>query len=193
MIIYILDCESPEMAIEEPESVEKALLLKVPSDLHSRWKAFAKSRGLSLKALQVLLMRQILGEQGDVGLQERTEEAGSGKRPSLSIRLYLEEIAAVKKAAAVEGHSISGWLAALVRARLSAAPVHTHQEVAALQQAQLQLMALGRNLNTAVRRLNQEEKWMSQVKLMEAVSQQVRAVEREIQAIKKAGLRRGEF
>ena len=193
MIIYILDCESPEMAVKEPESVEKALLLKVPADLHSRWKAFAKSRGLSLKALQVLLMRQILGEQGDVGLQERTEEAGSGKRPSLSIRLYLEEIAAVKKAAAIEGHSISGWLAALVRARLSAAPVHTHQEVAALQQAQLQLMALGRNLNTAVRRLNQEEKWMSQVKLMEAVSQQIRTVEREIQAIKKAGQRRGEF
>lgn len=172
---------------------EKPLLALVPTGLHAAWKAFAKERGLTLKALQVLVMRQVLGQEGDVGLQQRTLDAGSGKRPSLSVRLFPEEIEQVKAAAAVEGHSIGGWLAALIRAKLKQSPIVTRDEVDALHKASLQLMAVGRNLNTAVRRLSQEERWTSQVTMLEHVLGEVRRVEASVHAIQKAAERRGSF
>ncbi|CAD7740876.1 hypothetical protein LMG31884_47000 (plasmid) [Xanthomonas hydrangeae] len=172
---------------------EKPLLTLVPAGLHDAWKKFAKDRGLTLKALQVLVMRQVLGLEGDVGLQPRSLDAGGGKRPSLSIRLFLDEIEQVKQAAAVEGHSIGGWLAALIRAKLKQTPIVTTSEVDALHKTSLQLMAVGRNLNTAVRRLSQDERWTSQVTLMEHVLQEVRRVEASVNAIQQAAERRGSF
>ncbi len=175
------------------ERDERQMLLMVPRGLHGQWKLFAKSRGLTLKALQLLVMRQVLGEDGDVGLQPRSQEAGNGKRPSLSVRLFPAEIDQVKEAAAVEGHSIGGWLAGLIRARLKMAPIVTKPEVEALQQASLQLLAVGRNLNTAVRRLSQEERWTQQVTLLGHVLAEVRRVEASVQSLQQAAERRGQF
>lgn len=175
------------------ECDEKPLLVMVPRGLHEAWKSFAKERGMSLKVLQVLVMRQVLSLDGDVGLRQRTLTADGGKRHSLSVRLFPKEIEQVKLAAAVEGHSIAGWLAGLIRAKLKQSPILTKDEVDALQKTSLQLMAVGRNLNTAVRRLSQEDHWVSQVTLMEHVLQEVRRVEASLHAIQQSAERRGAF
>lgn len=165
--------------------------MQLPADLWAAWKALADSRGMTATAFQVLVMKQVLqGEAGSVGLPERS---ASAKKQGLSIRLRVDEIAAVREAAKAEGHSLSGWIAMLIRARLKQAPSFTAQELEGLMKASTQLMAVGRNINTAIRKLHAEGMWTPVNQPMAAVLTAVRSIEARVNALQAAAERRSNF
>jgi len=167
------------------------VFMRLPPELVSGWKALAERRGMSMAALQELVMRQVLqGEDAPVGLPDR---AANAKKQSLTLRLRPDEIEAIRKAAEQDGHSLSGWMAMLVRARLRQAPSFSADEIAALLKASTQLMAVGRNINTAVRRLNTEGVWSSQIQTMKAVAATVKLIEDRVNALQATAERRSNF
>lgn len=177
----------------ESNTSAKKIQLKawVPADLARRWKGLAEARGLSQSALQELVMHRVLdGDDEPVGLPVRTANA---KKRHVSIKLRDDEIAAVRRAAKHEGHSLAGWVAMLIRARLRAAPSFTGVEVAALLQASTQLMAIGRNINAAVRKLHADGKWGQHNQPMLAALEKCRELEARINALQAAAERRSAF
>lgn len=174
------------------ETGGKALLQTwVPRDLKERWKTVADANGMTLSAFQEAVMREALdGRKMDAGLPEKSREAKSGK---LHIKLRPDEIEGVRLAAKREGHSLSGWVAMLIRARLRAAPSFTGTEVAALLTAATQLMAIGRNINAAVRRLHSEGRWDQRNQPMLAALEKCREVEGLIHRLLESARRRSAF
>lgn len=83
---------------------------------------------------------------------------GAGRKKT-HVRLTEAETQAAIAQAKVEGYTLSPWLSALIRARLRARPILTVAELEALSEATLQLAAVGRNLNSAVYRLQREDRW----------------------------------
>lgn len=165
--------------------------MALPGPLVAGWKAQAQARGMTMTAFQTLVMTQILaGEDAEAGLPARTLQA---KKQALTLRLRPDEIQGIRQAAKTEGHSLAGWVAMLIRARLRQAPSFTGQEVAALLKASTQLMAIGRNINTAVRRLHADGKWTSHNQPMLAALEAVKALELHINALQAAAERRSNF
>lgn len=100
--------------------------VRLPAELLRRWRALATSRGLTAAGLlRRLMVRELDGETAAVGLSERAAGAKSGR---LSITLLPEDIARVREAAAAEGHSLAGWVANLIEARVASQPLYTSQE-----------------------------------------------------------------
>lgn len=231
---------------ERAAPAKRVLKTRVSEPLYERWKALAERQGLSLVALQELVMHRVLdGEDAPVGLQPQTVKARKGQltvrlregelaavkaaaegdghslagwvtkliraalsarspdvvwvttpvragtKRHVSLRLWPEEIAAMRDEAAKEGRSLAGWVAVNVRARLERQPVFTVQEVKALHQASLQLMAIGRNVNMAVKRLNAEGKWHQHNQPMLAALTAVRELQHRVDALQAAAERRG--
>ena len=70
------------------------------------------------------------------------------------IRLTREELRAAEALAANEGFSLARWIVALLRARLSSSPQLGQRELELLARSNMQVLALGRNLNQIARALN---------------------------------------
>lgn len=177
------------------KSTTRAPLARVhmqwPTSLKAGWEALAQSRGMTMTAFQILVMQQVLnGSESVVGLPERSEKA---TKQSLTVRLRLDEIAGVRNAAALEGHSLAGWVAMLIRARLRQAPSFTGDEIAALMKASTQLMAIGRNINAAVRKLHIEGKWTQHNQPMLAAMDTIKTMEAHINELQAAAERRSNF
>lgn len=163
--------------------------IRLPRALLDRWRAAAEARGMTATQWQVYVMTRTLdGEKAEVGLSPRSRAA---EKRHLRITLRADEARDVRRAAAREGHSLAGWVAMLIRARLRQAPAITGQEAAAVHQAAVQLMAIGRNINTAVRRLQAEGEWRSEVALMQQTRAAVRELQDRIDALQEAASRRG--
>jgi hypothetical protein len=79
----------------------------------------------------------------------------------------------------------------LIRARLRKAPTITGQEAVAVHQAAVQLMAIGRNVNAAARRLNATGEWKSEVALMHETRDAIRELEKRFHVLLEAARRRG--
>lgn len=175
------------------QGMERNFHMPLPAELVDGWKKLAKARGLTMRALQELVMRNVLGATAESPSPPVEAPSEQGDSRNLRLRLLPGEQRAVRAAAAEEGHTITGWITMLIRARLRSAPVLTQAELEALADASYQLMAVGRNLNSLLRRLHQDEKWSSQTQLMSALLNHVRKVEAQVNALQIAGERRGEF
>lgn len=169
----------------------KRVHMVLPGPLVVAWKAQAEARGMTMTAFQTLVMTQALAsEETEVGLPPRTSQA---KKQALTLRLRPDEIQGIRQAAKTEGHSLAGWVAMLIRARLRKAPSFTGEEVAALLKASTQLMAIGRNINTAVRKLHADGKWTSHNQPMLAALEAVKALELHINTLQASAERRSNF
>ncbi|MBV6855915.1 hypothetical protein KWH45_21115 [Xanthomonas campestris pv. mirabilis] len=166
--------------------------MKLPRELVEGWKQLAQSRGMTMRGLQMLVMKNVLGHETSAPTPS-ADHVETGTDRNLRLRLLPGEQLAVRSAAAEEGHSIMGWIAMVIRARLKQAPIQTQDEIRALNEASFQLMAVGRNLNSILRRLNQDEKWTSQTQLLTALLKHVRQVEEQVHELQRAGERRGAF
>ncbi|MDI7776565.1 plasmid mobilization relaxosome protein MobC [Asticcacaulis sp. EMRT-3] len=78
------------------------------------------------------------------------------ERPSIrrEIKLTPSEVRAIAAFAAAEGFSPGKWLIALIRARLTGSAQVGQAELEVLTRSNLQLQAIGRNLNQIARSLN---------------------------------------
>lgn len=70
------------------------------------------------------------------------------------IALTASELARVEAIAMAEGFSVSKWLSALVRARLTGSPQFGQQEFEQLDRSNMLLLRIGRNLNQVAKALN---------------------------------------
>lgn len=80
------------------------------------------------------------------------ERGGVSARPK--VPLTASEAAAVEELSAREGLSVPRWIVALIRAYLTRTPQFNRAELDALGQSNLQLLAIGRNLNQIAKALN---------------------------------------
>lgn len=89
-------------------------------------------------------------------LDTRQIEKGLPEKPShrKEISLTESELKLVEALAAKEGFSVSKWIVALVRARLTGTPQFGQTELELLARSNLQLLAIGRNLNQVAKALN---------------------------------------
>ncbi len=70
------------------------------------------------------------------------------------IRLTRSELARAETVARREGFSLTRWIVALIKARLDATPQLGQGELEALARSNLQMLAIGRNLNQLARAAN---------------------------------------
>lgn len=73
------------------------------------------------------------------------------------IRLTADELARAEAVARQEGFALNRWVVALVRARLDSTPQLGQQELEALARSNMQLLALGRNLNQIAKAVQANE------------------------------------
>jgi len=101
------------------------------------------------------------------------------ERPTVrkEISLTATELSQVEALAHEEGFSVSRWLVATVRARLTGTRPLGQRELEVLRQSNAQLLAVGRNLNQIAKALNQtpRDRKLFRVAQIEALSAQIKA------------------
>lgn len=118
--------------------------VRLPPTLLQRWRAMASREGMTAAAALRRTMVAVLdGMNAEVGLPARASQARTGR---LSITLKLEEVRAVREAAAAEGRSLANWITMLIRARLQQQPLYTRDEHSALLDALVTLRQLAQKL-----------------------------------------------
>jgi hypothetical protein len=101
----------------------------------------------------------------------------------LTVRLPAFLLDAVKARGAACGLATSRWIAALVQSNLTRQPVLTDDELSAVQAANRELAAVGRNLNQIARALNEAVQGAERVRL-DTLAELAAAIERDRQAIR---------
>lgn len=115
------------------------------------WLDYCKQYGLSpSEAFRQVVAKLTAGAKasrdGDV------ERAGEGaEKLRKEIRLTASECSQADALACQEGFALARWIVALVRARLSGMPQLGQHELELLARSNLQILALGRNLNQIAR------------------------------------------
>lgn len=121
--------------------------VRLPPELLRRWRALAGRDGLTAAGLLRRVMVATLdGQHVPVGVPDRAAAATAGR---LSVTLHHDELARVREAAQIEGHSLAGWIRRLIRARLvppllDQRPQYTPQETEARLSVFLEVNALRR-------------------------------------------------
>lgn len=152
--------------------------------------AFAKQERLSTNALLDAVVRRLLRGKG-VELEDQEDDAG-GVYKRISIRVKEADRIEVKEHAKAMGTTVTGWITAVVRSRIRKAPLLAVPETAALAEANKQLAAVGRNLNTVVHRLHREGRWAGNLDLYAELLASVKAVRARVEAVIAAGQARGD-
>lgn len=165
----------------------------LPKTLLARWRQVASQRGLTAPKLLALVMTRVLEDaDAEVGLDEKSTKASKGR---LFITLTRAEHLAVKAAATTEGHSLAGWVAGVIRARLVQRAIYTVAELEALSHATLQIAAIGRNLNSALYGLHKQGLWQETAvqRQLQPLADQIREVTNRMNAIIEAASERGQL
>lgn len=114
--------------------------------------------------------------QGDVvhEIAEGEAEQGSVKK---KITLTASEAVLAEATAAKEGFSLTKWIVALVRARLTRQAQFGQYELELLARSNMQLLAIGRNLNQMARALNASpfDRSIYKVQLIEELEDHIKA------------------
>ncbi len=138
-------------------------------------------------------VRGLLAQGGVPALPvaDDAEGAGGDKR-KVTIRLRQADKIEIQQQAKAMGTTLTGWITALARSRIRRAPLLAVPETAALADANKQLAAVGRNLNTVVHRLHREGRWAGNLDLYAELLASVKAVRARVEAVIAAGQARGD-
>lgn len=166
---------------------------RASADKKARFRALAKSRGISESKLLDLLIETVL-EQNPAPKQQGVvteDEAGGGGEGTnrVTIRLRPGDGELVQSRAEQRGMKRSTYLAALVRAHVRSNPPMPVNELAAVKRAVAELGAIGRNLNQIARIANQGGEIPETLGLeLRAVLNAIEDLRRHIAAIVRANL-----
>jgi hypothetical protein len=116
------------------------------------WLDYCKAHSITPSAAFRQIVAKLTG--GDVAADARVDEGTRSKKVRVELRLTRSEVAAVGAIARREGYSPTRWIVALINARLHATPYLGQQELEALARSNLQMLAIGRNLNQLARAAN---------------------------------------
>jgi hypothetical protein len=120
-------------------------------DLKQPWLDYCLAHGVTPSEA----IRQVVAKLTKVNPPKESPPEGTERRlVRREIRLTQSEEAGLRTCAAREGFSASRWIVALIRARLNKAPQLGQRELELLAMSNLQLLAIGRNLNQLARAAN---------------------------------------
>lgn len=118
------------------------------------WLDYCQARGVTpsqaFRQIVAKLTTEKLGQFADAGSAVEDERQMVRKE----VRLTASEVRRAKALAARDGFSLSRWIVALVNARLDGKPQLGQQELEVLARSNLQMLAIGRNLNQLTRVAN---------------------------------------
>ena len=138
-------------------------------------------------------VRSLLAQEGLPALPAAADGEGQAiDRRKVTIRLRHADKLEIQQQAAAMGTTLTGWITALARSRIRKAPLLAVPETAALAEANKQLAAVGRNLNTVVHRLHREGRWAGNLDLYAELLASVKAVRARVEAVIAAGQARAE-
>lgn len=128
-------------------------------ELKQPWLDWCKALSLAPSDAFRQIVARLVAKQGGASssIQGAAEiEAGQPERPTArkEVSLTPSELMRVEAIAAAEGFSVTKWIIALIRARLTATPQLGQRELELLARSNLQLLAIGRNLNQVAKALN---------------------------------------
>jgi len=119
----------------------------------ARFRALASAEGLSEALLLRRMVATILASSApSVASFARydTQAGRGGLRGQIKLRLWANEIQAIRALAGPEGYSAQAWIVRQLRQRLEGAIPFAKDELVELRDAIRELSAVGRNLNTLV-------------------------------------------
>jgi hypothetical protein len=128
------------------------------------------------------VVARLVANKGDAGRTDQTLAGtvdGEPEKPTArkEITLTASEMAHVEALAAAEGFSATKWIVALIRARLTGTGQYGQRELELLAQSNLQLLAIGRNLNQVARALNStpQDRTVYRIALIDALRVHIKA------------------
>lgn len=163
--------------------------LRMRPELWQGLDALARGQGVSTNALLELIAERVVGggagaEDGEREQEQEGEASDArGKYKGVHIRLREMDRAELREQAAATGHTLTGWVTAVLRARSRKAPLLAICETEALVEANRQLAAVGRNLNTVVHRLHREGRWAGNLDLYARLLEAVKRHRARIEAV----------
>ena len=142
------------------------------------WLAWCKSQNTTPSAaLRQIVARLTAATPADQA--PPNPAPGQPEKPTArkEIALTPSELARVEAIAEREGFSVTKWIVALIRARLSNTPQFGRDELELLGESNLRLLAIGRNLNQIARALNTNphDRSVYRVEMVEELSAAIKA------------------
>lgn len=129
------------------------LKAQVDEDVKASFVKRAKAAGLSeSEFLRSLVLREIGKDMEERPVEPDPENAALVR---MTVRMPGFLTAAVEQRGKAKGMVPSRWVAALVQSNLRREPVMTDAELAALQESNRELAAIGRNINQIARAINE--------------------------------------
>ncbi|MGH8108276.1 MAG: hypothetical protein ACREO1_06110, partial [Arenimonas sp.] len=169
--------------MEKPKLKSTSYKLRVPVELLEHWKAFAERHGETPQAALRAVMRKLVGEETPPFEtppvhRVNTRRIDRAKKKRLVNHFTVSEFEALEVIANEKQCSKQHWVTCLVRAALTRGVTVGGVELQALADSNYQLMALGRNVNQIVKRMNAEPEQYAQqldAKLLHDIQQQIKA------------------
>lgn len=118
------------------------------------WIDYCSERNMTPSEAFRLVVLKLVAKSADDAPRKVAEGETFGGKIRKEIRLTESEIVQAEDLAFKEGFSLSRWIVALVRARLTGTVQLGQQEMELLARSNMQLLALGRNLNQIAKALN---------------------------------------
>lgn len=118
-----------------------------------QWLDYCKAQNVTPSEAFRQIVAKLTAKSTPLKAADQGDEADPGK-VRREIRLTTYELARAEAMAQREGFSLTRWIVALINARLHGTPQLGQQELQVLAQSNLQLLAIGRNLNQLARIAN---------------------------------------
>ena len=117
------------------------------------WLAYCKAHSITPSEAIRQIVAKLTGG-AEAPLEPPETEAPVAKKARREIRLTHTELKRAEAIAHREGFSLTRWIVALINARLDKTPQLGQRELEVLARSNLQMMAIGRNLNQLARAAN---------------------------------------
>jgi len=147
-------------AIEQGPST---LQTRCTAEIKNRFRALASGHGLTELMLLRRIVAAVLTQHADEVLAfsaTQTRGGRGGHGGQVKLRLWPEEVRAIRALAEPEGYSAQAWVVRQLRHRLEDAVPFAKDELSELREALRELGALGRNLNKLLHLLQRSDRFL---------------------------------
>jgi hypothetical protein len=127
------------------------------------WLDYCKARGVTPSEAFRQVVAKLTAAEGGQPIPREAADAGTA-RIRKEVRLTKGELHEAEAIAKREGFSLGRWIVALINARLDGTPQLGQQELEGLARSNMQMLAIGRNLNQLARVANQGRRLYSPVR-----------------------------
>ena len=131
----------------------KTVMTRLPDEERKLWKSYCKSKNISgAHTLRMFILQLINSNPKPVEAENETADK------KITVRVTATEVNDIYKKIAEEGYpNKTAWATSVIRKALGY-QVYSDKEISAIREANLELIAIGRNLNQIAHALNIEHR-----------------------------------